>query len=79
MTALALIGRSGVRTFGAPSAGFTTANVPYPLTDGAFLVITETTVRDRSGKDYKGPIIPDEQVAILDAERAASEWLSRSC
>ena len=40
MTALALVGRSKVRTFGAPSAGFTTTNVPYPLSDGAFLVIT---------------------------------------
>ena len=79
MTALAFIGRLKVRTFGAPSAGFTTANVPYPLSDGAFLLITETTVRDRSGKDYKGAIIPDEQVDMADAERAASAWLASNC
>jgi hypothetical protein len=79
MTALALIGRVGVRTFGEPSAGYTTANVPYLLSDGAFLVITETKVRDRAGKDYDGPIIPDEHVRVADGERAASDWLRKSC
>lgn len=79
MAAIALIGRSGVRTFGAPSAGFTTANVPYPLSDGAYLIVTETTVRDRSAKDYKGALVPDEHVLDREAERAATEWLKRSC
>lgn len=79
MTALALIGRQRVRTFGLPSAGYTTANVSYPLSDGAFLVITESTVRDRSGKDYDGAIVPDHQVALVEAEEAAVKWLNGQC
>ena len=58
---------------------FTTADVPYPLSDGAYLLFTETTVRDRSGRDYKGAIIPDGQVQLSDAEQAASGWLKKNC
>lgn len=79
MTALALIGRSGVKTFGMPTAGLTTANVPYKLSDGAYLVISETTVRDRTGKDYLGAIEPDEQVPLDQAQAAAMTWLDASC
>lgn len=77
MTAISLIGRPGVRTFGAPSAGFTTANSIYPLPDGALLVITVTSVRDRTNADYRGSILPDEP--SLDAERAAVSWITRDC
>ena len=79
MVALALIGRAGVRTFGKPSAGFTTANVPYPLNDGAVLLITETTVRDRTGRDYNGSIMPDSPGNMAEAESAAVEWLNSEC
>lgn len=79
MTALALIGRSGVRTFGMPTAGLTTANSPHRLSDGAFLVITEATVRDRRGRDYSGAIVPDEQVPLEEAEAAAMRWLADRC
>jgi hypothetical protein len=79
MTAIALIGRPGVRTFGAPSAGYTSANSVYPLSDGAALVVTVTRVRDRSGKDYVGPIEPDQKVQPHEAERAASDWLRSKC
>lgn len=79
MVAIALIGRQGVRTFGTASAGFTTGNNVYPLTDGATLVITEVSIRDRTGKDYAGPIAPDEQVAPAKIEAVASSWLARQC
>jgi hypothetical protein len=77
MSAIALIGRARVRTFGAPSAGFTTANRVYPLSDGAMLVITETSIRDRTGRDYVGPIRPDEPAD--DAEQTAEHWLAGQC
>ena len=79
MVALAFIGRQGVQTFGLPSAGFTTANTPYPLSDGAYLVITETTVRDRTGRDYSGSIIPNLQTPLNLEESAATEWLAKQC
>ncbi|QAY77262.1 S41 family peptidase [Sphingosinicella sp. BN140058] len=79
MTAIALLGRARVRTFGAPTAGFTTANETSPLGDGAVLVITTMTVRDRTGKNYAGPIVPDDRVALADAEAAAKTWLRSQC
>lgn len=77
MTAAALIGRARVRGFGAASAGFTTGNGSFPLSDGAILVITGVTIRDRTGRDYTGPIQPDALAA--DAEQAAEAWLADQC
>ncbi len=79
MTALALIGRPGVRTFGSPTAGYTSANKPYPLSDGATLVVTETGVADRTGRDYTGPMVPDETVAEEATEGRAVAWLTSQC
>lgn len=79
MTAIALTGRSNTRVFGTPSAGLTTANKAYPLTDGAVLILTETSVQDRNGKDYAGPIMPDEQLGASEAETGAQRWLASRC
>jgi len=77
MTALALIGRPGVRTFGANSAGFLSGNIVAPLPDGAHLAITEVLVQDRTRKDYSGTIQPD--VPAADAEQAAKDWVEQQC
>ena len=77
--AIALLGRPQVRTFGAPSAGFSTANETHRLSDGATLAITVMTVRDRMGRDYRGPITPDEEAKGEAAEIAAVEWLEAAC
>lgn len=53
MVAIAFVGRKDVRTFGAPTAGLTTANVVTPLRDGAMLVITISKVGDRTGMSTK--------------------------
>ena len=79
MTAIALVGRADVRTFGAPTAGFTTANAPIRMPDGAYLVVTETFVRDRTGRDYRGAIIPDEPTRDSDAEPAGVRWIEGQC
>lgn len=77
MTALALIGRQGVRTFGADSAGFLSGNIVMPMPDGAHIVVTEVLVHDRTGKDYADTIQPDMPAA--DAERAARDWIEQQC
>lgn len=76
MTAMALIGRERVRTFGQPTAGLSTPNSSFPLADGAVLVVTTGKARDRTGFQYEGPIQPDETVALAAAEAAALRWLS---
>ena len=75
MTAIALAGRARTRSFGARSAGFTTANVPIPLSDGSVLVITTAYARDRTGREFTGSMVPDELVEEQEAEVAAVRWL----
>jgi len=79
MVAIAFVGRDDVRTFGAPSAGLTTANVPVPLGDGAVLAITVSKVGDRTGRVYDGAMAPDEQTGVENAESAARAWLAARC
>lgn len=79
MTAIALIGRPYTQVFGKPSAGFTTANNVYPLSDGAVLLITEAAVQDRTGRSYVGPIVPDQKFEAFEAERGAQRWLEEKC
>jgi carboxyl-terminal processing protease len=79
MTAIAFLGRKNVRLFGASSAGFTSANRPHQLSDGAYLVLTEMGVQDRTGREYTGPMIPDENVGDAQAKSAAMKWLKQRC
>jgi carboxyl-terminal processing protease len=79
MVALAFVGRNQAKSFGGPTAGLTTGNTVHPLKDGANLVITEVSVADRNGKNYVGAILPDELVAIDDAQDKAAEWLTGQC
>jgi hypothetical protein len=72
-------GLPDVRTFGAPSAGYTSANTPYRLYDGAVLVVTESVYVDRDGTPLtEEPLAPDQEAD--DAAAAATAWLSeRGC
>ena len=79
MVAIALRGRSDVRFFGASTAGFTTANERFPLSDGATLVITTMTVRDRLKRSYQGALAPDENAVGDLADMAAVKWLETAC
>lgn len=79
MVAISLIGRANVRTFGQPTAGFTTANETHKLSDGAILVITVSTVRDRNSLDYTGAIQPDRVTNATITEKAAQKWLATKC
>ena len=79
MAAVSLIGREGVRTFGQPTAGYTTANVTEAMPDGARLVITVSKVADRTGEPVDGPLIPDREIPSDLAHEAAAAWLTAQC
>ena len=86
--AVAFRGRDDARSFGGATWGVSTANAPFPLSDGAVIFLTVTTMADRSGEIYGGRLPPDEPLAgektgdrstdaVLDA---ALGWLeSRAC
>ena len=79
MTALAFIGRPGVRTFGGKSAGFLSGNAVYPLPDGAQLAVTEVLVQDRTGNTYGNVIDPNVITDPDAAENAAKVWIEQQC
>jgi carboxyl-terminal processing protease len=83
ITAMAFMGRPTTRVFGQASAGFTTANQLFPLSDGAELNLAVSTEADRTHRQHLGPLVPDETVspaapAGTDAAlQAASAWLRK--
>ena len=83
ITAMAFMGRPATRVFGQPSAGFTTANAPFRLSDGAELNLAVSTEADRTHRQHLGPLVPDETIsAPTDANtdatlQAASAWLKK--
>jgi hypothetical protein len=79
--AISFRGRPRVRSFGQPTAGLSTANDAFPLSDGATLVLTISIMIDRTGKVYGGVVEPDEKLpadgkkeAVL---QAAVAWLEK--
>jgi C-terminal processing protease CtpA/Prc len=81
--AISFIGRPNTRSFGRATAGYTTSNAPFPLSDGAVLNLTTATMADRTGRIYDHRLNPDEvagdQPANVIGEervpRAAVDWL----
>lgn len=73
-------------TFGAATAGFSTGNTGYRLSDGATVLLTELVLGDRLGQEYGHPIRPDRRIGgglwnmFADPEdrlttAAAADWL----
>lgn len=60
--AVAFRGRDGARSFGTDTWGVSTANAAFPLGDGAVIFLTVSTMADRLGTVYGGPLAPDEVV-----------------
>ena len=60
--AIAFHGRPSTRSFGQFTAGFSTANTPILLSDGALINITDSVDADRTGQTYGDRIYPDEIV-----------------
>lgn len=57
--AIAFRGVSRATSFGSSTAGFTTGNRSYPLSDGAFVIVTETVLGDRLAREYGGVLHPE--------------------
>lgn len=53
-------GLEKVRVFGSPTAGYASANTPFPLPDGSQLVLTTGCDVARTGEEFcDDPIVPD--------------------
>jgi C-terminal processing protease CtpA/Prc len=83
--ALAFRGRPDTRSFGAPTAGFATANRGAALADGANMVVTTGFMVDRRGVEAGERLHPDEPVpgppsgwpfATDAVAAAATRWLA---
>jgi hypothetical protein len=59
MTAISFIDNANVKLFGQPTAGFTTANQSFKLSNGAFLYLATSYTANKLFKIYKGKIAPD--------------------
>lgn len=67
-------GLENTRTFGAPTAGYTSVNMLYNMYDGAQMYLTVAFDKARTGEIFKEtPIKPD--VATDSPLEAALEWL----
>lgn len=75
-TAIAFRDRGDARTFGTATCGLSTANQSFFLSDGASLILTTSTMADRSRKTYGDVLTPDETIAdpAQTVERAVI-WL----
>jgi hypothetical protein len=61
-TTIAFRGRPDARSFGRPTWGVSTANGTFLLSDGAALILTVSTMADRTGQLYGEKVIPDQLV-----------------
>ncbi|WP_353145692.1 S41 family peptidase [Chryseobacterium sp.] len=80
-TTISFIGKPNVKTFGQSSAGYTTANQQFTLSDGRNLLLASSYEMDRNQKEYKDKIEPDVPVQPSDQKdidqgiQAASQWI----
>ena len=75
-TLLCFRGLDNVRTFGTPTAGYASANSPYPMPDGSKLVLTISCDMARTGEIFcDDPIEPD--LATDQPLEEALAWLRR--
>ena len=75
-TLIAFIRRPNTRTFGTASCGLSTANRGFPLSDGANLNLTVSTMADRAKTRYGDQVAPDEAIADpAQVVARAVDWL----
>jgi hypothetical protein len=77
--AIAFAGRAATRSFGRGSAGYTSANLPTDLSDGAILAVASSWSADRTGREYRAALTPDEGVPEGEELKAARNWLDAQC
>lgn len=81
MVALSFKGRSNAKFFGQPTAGYTTTNQDFKLSDGAYLLLATGYMADKNRNTYLPNIAPDVVVEYAPANaqdktiEAARKWL----
>lgn len=87
VVALAFKGKAQTCLMGEPTAGLTTANATYTLSDKSMLVLTICQEADYTGRICEGSIVPDKFISAGDAatgpaagddpaKEAAVSWLT---
>lgn len=75
-TLIAFRQRPNARSFGQPTCGLSTANRTTPLSDGATLTLTVSTMADRNKNRYGDQVMPDEMIADpAGTVTRAVEWI----
>jgi len=72
-TTIAFRGRPLAKSFGQPTWGVSTANRGFPLSDGAALILTVSTMADRLGVLYGNEVNPDQIVPVLKTGDPATD------
>jgi carboxyl-terminal processing protease len=78
MVAIAFKGRPNTQFFGQPSAGYTTSNRDFKLSDGAYLLLATGYMADRNRHAYLNGITPDVVVEYAPAS-APDKTLDTAC
>jgi C-terminal processing protease CtpA/Prc len=66
MTGICFIGKNNAKSFGTATAGYTTGNGIFYLSEGNIFVLASSYVLDRNKKMYKGSILPDVMIENAD-------------
>jgi carboxyl-terminal processing protease len=83
--AISFTGRPRARSFGEHTAGFSTSNQRYPLSDGAALFLCVGIEADRTGHRYPDGLDPDVQLPAPDSRpteekdavlQTAEDWIA---
>jgi carboxyl-terminal processing protease len=84
MTAVSFLGMSNVKVLGQPSAGYTTANTTYYLSDGTMFNLATSYIADRNRKPYMEKITPDiflksyNDNGVEEAVKRIKEWMHQT-
>jgi hypothetical protein len=75
-TLISFIGRPGTRVFGTASCGLSTGVAGLTMRDGAVLWLARSLMADRTGHQYGGAVLPDENIGDQSQLIArAVQWL----
>ncbi|RDZ27757.1 S41 family peptidase [Lysobacter silvisoli] len=77
ITPILFRGQAGVRYFGAPTAGYSTANTTIRLPNGGLLALTTAATVDRNGQAYEHELVPDVRTEEPIAQ--AAQWVAAQC
>lgn len=77
-TLISFIGNNNTKTFGTPSAGYSTANSGFIMPDDARLLLTTSYMADRNKTLYGEEVNPEVSCSSDEAPNKALEWIFNS-